>query len=688
MNPPQRTLFLFLWFISPLILMSQTRYPGVVSGRILDIHSRTPVEYANILLLDTLTGEIVTGIVSDSNGCFRMDNVPFGAFVAEYSFIGYAKNRTLPVVISRKIPVVDMGELLLDPSTVTMNEVTVTAEKSMMITKIDRKVFNVQKEIMAQTGTVTDMLQTIPSVTVDIDGNISLRGSGVTILINGRPSVMTGSANLEQMPASLIERIEVITNPSAKYKPDGTGGIINIILKKERKTGFNGILGANVGNHSRFNTNLQLNYNPGKVNLFGNYSYRQGYRHRTRELSSRTIDTATSQSVYLEQNGGGTSWRHSHLGQLGFDWIIGEKDVAGIAGTYNYRESNRGDSTWNQYRDNNQDLTEEFSRLRDGKESEQSIGLTTYYEHAFNREEEHLLWFDFEYQRDEEGENDMWTTRYYFPGYPQGQDHSMGLNIDEEFDLNLGYSRPLWEDAALELGYEGTMQITDKDQTVESFDSVSMQWVPEPQEGSSFHGNQTVHALYVILAWEWKKFSVLGGLRAEETLLDLDFRSLDTTAKSDYFALYPTLHMGITSGKNEWQLNYSRRVRRPDVDDMNPVPEYRDPRNIWVGNPDLKPEDIHSFELGYSLNLKRLTLVPTLFYRYKVNGFTRVTSSLNDTILVTTLDNLSTDQSAGLDLSGNWEIEKVANINFSASGYFNQIDASDIGYSNNKSAFS
>lgn len=146
--------------------------------------------------------------------------------------------------------------------------------------------------------------------------------------------------------------------------------------------------------------------------------------------------------------------------------------------------------------------------------------------------------------------------------------------------------------------------------------------------------------------------------------------------------------MGIKSGKNEWQLNYSRRVRRPDVDDMNPVPEYRDPRNIRVGNPDLKPEDIHSVELGHSLQLKNLILVPTLFYRYKVNGFTRVTTSLNDTVLVTTMENLSTDQSAGLDLSGSWQIEKVVSINFSASGYYNQIDASDIGYSSNKSAFS
>lgn len=237
MRNPLLPLAICASLIFPATLPAQTRYPGVVTGRILDEDTRQPVEYANVLLLDTLSGEMVSGNVTDSSGYFRIDQVPPGSFMMEYSFIGYAKNRTGPVVVTRKDPSVDLGELILDPAAVIMNEVTVTAEKTMMITRIDRKVFNVQQDIMAQTGTVTDMLQTIPSVTVDIDGNISLRGSGVTILVNGRPSVMTGNANLEQMPASLIDRIEVITNPSARYKPDGTGGIINIILKKERKRG-------------------------------------------------------------------------------------------------------------------------------------------------------------------------------------------------------------------------------------------------------------------------------------------------------------------------------------------------------------------------------------------------------------------------------------------------------------------
>ncbi|MCX6304437.1 MAG: TonB-dependent receptor [Bacteroidetes bacterium] len=683
--------FLLLVFLSlaQLTLFSQTRNPGIVSGRVVDAQNQKPVEYANMVLLDSLTGKMVAGVVSDSNGFFRIANVPFGSYVMEYTFIGYEKQRSKPIAISRKHPKADLGVLNLGASSITMNEVTITAEKSMMINKIDRKVFNVQKDIQAQTGTVTDVLQTIPSVSVDMDGNISLRGSGsVTILINGRPSVMSGAANLEQMPASLVEKIEVITNPSAKYKPDGTGGIINIILKKERKSGFNTILGANVGNNSRFNTNLQLNYNTGTINVFGSYGFRQDYRYRTSELKSQAIDTSSGKSTWLFQNGAGYARPISHLAQLGFDLGMSNKDVAGISGTYNYRQVKRHDTTSNLYEDADLQPTEKFTRFHNGKETQNSAGITAFYEHTFNKEDEHQLRAGFEYESDKESENDYYTNKYTIPALPDTSDQSLTANQEQTINITLDYSRPLWEDASLEAGYEGDIQITDQNQDVGHLDPETGQWILYQGESNKFHANQTVHAFFATLSCIWKKFSVMGGLRAEETLLNLDFKTLDTTAKNDYFALYPTIHLRYEAGKNEWQLNYSRRVNRPDGEDMNPVPEYRDPRNIFVGNPHLKPEDIHSLEFGYAVKFKNVSLVPTLFYRQKVNGFTMVTNSLNDSVLVTTIDNLAKDQSAGLDLSGTAQVAKIISLNFSASGFYSQIDASNIGYSSAKSTFS
>lgn len=675
--------------ILPFYSFSQNRYPGVVSGRILEAGSGSPVEYANIVLRSALTDSMVNGTVSDSLGWFRIPNVPQGSYRAEYSFIGYEKKKSDPFTIDRKHIKIDLGALQLLAASTTMNEVTVTAERSMMITKIDRKVFNVQKDIQAQTGTVTDVLQTIPSITVDMDGNISLRGSGaVTILINGRPSVLATSANLEQMPASLVERIEVITNPSAKYKPDGTAGIINILLKKEKKSGFNAILGANAGSNSRFNTNLQLNYNTGKVNLFGSYGYRQDYRWRSSDLNSQTIDTVTGNSVYLTQTTEGEARPTSHLGRLGIEWDISPKDYAGISGTFNFRKVNRSDLTTYMYQDTSFSTTEQLWRDHSGLEKETSLGLKANYEHTFDKEKEHTLQADFEYQRDAESEEDNYTNVYQFPPYPDEVSRSLADNSEQNLNLMVNYSRPLWARSSMEAGYEGNMQLTNQKQEVDGWNPDAGGWIADTSQGNRFWANQTVHALYVTASFTWGKFSVMGGLRAEEALVNLEFRSLNATAQNDYFALYPTLHLDLSSGKNEWQLNYSRRVNRPDGEDMNPVPEYRDPRNIFVGNPDLKPEDIHSIELGYSLRLKQLTLVPTLFYRYKVHGFAWVTSSLNDSVLITTIDNLATDQSAGLDLSGTWQIGKIANLNFSASGFYSQLDASNIGYEAGKSVFS
>jgi len=686
-----KRLILVLLLLLPLsfMLFSQSKEPCTITGRIIDRETGGPVEYANIVLRDTVNHKMVTGIVSDSNGYFRLKDVPFGTFYLEYSFIGYEKQRSAVITLSKKHVKTDMGDLLLSPSAINMNEVTITGERAMMINKIDRKVFNVQKDIQAQTGTVTDMLETIPSVSVDMDGNITLRGSGnVTVLINGRPSLMTNSANLEQMPASLVEKIEVITNPSARYRPDGTGGIINIILKKERKAGFNTIVGANVGNNSRWNTNLQLNYNTGKVNLFGSYGFRQDVRYRSGDLQSQTIDTINKSSTYLDQVSSGYSRSVSHLGQLGTDWSMGKKDFAGITGTYNYRENKRSNTDTNVYRNNSQELSEKYTRILNGSEIEQNIGGTAFWEHVFNREDEHILRLDAEYQQETEKEDDYWTNDYYFPAYPQGKDHTTANNGNKEFNMTVNYGRPLWKDAALEAGYEQITQISDMDQVVEHWDSETGTWTTDTSATNHYRSNQSVYALYGTLNWSIKKFSVMAGLRAEETTVRLDFFTLDTAIKSNYFALYPTIHLSLASGKNEWQLNYSRRVNRPDGEDMNPVPEYRDPRNIYVGNPNLKPEDIHSLEFGYAFHLENFTFIPTLFYRYKVNGFTRVTNSLNDSVLITTIENMAKDQSAGLDISGSWQAGKWLNLNFSASGFYSQIDASNIGYSANKSTFS
>lgn len=671
----------------PLSLHAQPYNKGVVIGKICDEQSKSPIEYTNIVLRAMPSDSMLTGTVTDRNGSFKIKDVPYGTYIIEYFFIGYEKKRTSPFMLSSQKNKVDLGMLNLVPSVTTMSEVSINAERSTMITKIDRKVFNVQKDIQAQTGSVNDVLQTIPSVSVDMDGNISLRGSGsVTILINGRPSLLTTSANLEQMPASLIEKVEVITNPSARYKPDGTAGIINIVLKKERKTGLNGILGANAGNNQRYNSNLQLNLNTGKVNLFGSYGYRKDYRWRGSELNSQSIDTSTHNSLTLLQTSDGSARMNSHLAQFGIDWALTENDIIGFSANLNLRTNERGDSTMNRYQDDHSIVSEQYQRIHTGSEEENSLGVKANYEHKFDKEGEHVLRFDADFERDAESEDDFYDNVYQIPAYLIATSRSLADNSEQSLNLAANYNRPIFEKSSLEAGYEGNVQITDQSQEVSDWDPTTLLWIMGT-EGNKFYANQTVHALFSTVSSTWGKFSMMAGLRAEEALLNLEFRTISATTKSNYFSVYPSLHLALAQGQNEWQLNYSRRVNRPDGEDMNPVPEYRDPRNVFVGNPDLKPEDIHSIEFGYSIRKKNLSLVPTVFYRYKVNGFTMVTTSINDSVLMTTRANLATDQSAGIDLSGALQLDKICNFNFSTSGFYSQIDASNIGYTANKSTF-
>lgn len=673
----------------PALSNAQIRPNGIIQGRIIETQDKTPVEYANVALIDTLNGKLVNGAVTDSTGSFRLSDIPNGVYFLEYSFIGYEKQRTKPIRIDRKNNRVDAGELGLTVSAVNMKEVTISAEKNMIVNRIDRKIFNVQQDIMAQTGTVTDVLQNIPAVSVDMDGNITLRGSGnVTILINGRPSAMSGTATLEQMPASLVERVEVITNPSAKYRPDGTAGIINIVLKKTRKAGFNGSLGGNIGNNDRFNTNLQLNVNTGKVNIYGSYGFRKDYRWRSGTLNSQTIDTSAHRSTYFYQYSDGYSRPLSNLGTLGLDWNISDKDVTGISGTLNYRGFDRVSTSINQYRNDSLQPVEEFTRYQDGPDYETSVGGNAYYEHTFDKESENRLRVDFDLEYDDEHENYTYNSVYRLPDYPNSLDYNYNHILSERFNPLLTYTRPLWKNASLESGYDGNIEISDQDFLVQHYDPELQNWVTDSSLTNHYKGNQTVHAFFGTLSYTIGKFAFMAGIRPELALLNIDYITANTTIKQTYFAVYPTLHLSLESGKNEWQLNYSRRVNRPDPEDLNPVPEYRDPRNFFVGNPDLKPEDIHSFEFGYAVRTTHVNLIPAIFYRYRVNGFTVVTYNANDSVLVTTMENLAHDQSAGFDFSGNAQIAKILSLNFSASGFYNEIDASNIGYSSNKTALS
>jgi hypothetical protein len=292
----------FILVIAFTSLAAQKPTTGTLTGTIVDKESKVPIEFATVMLQSVTDSSKMSGTTTDAKGKFSFDKVGFGKYKIAYSFIGFEKQKTDIITINEKNRNINAGILGLSVSSQEIKDIEVIGERSTYSNTIDRKVFNVGKDLIGKTGFVSDLMQNVPSLTIDIDGNISLRGSeNVMVLINGKPSALMGTnraAVLQQMPASSIERIEVITNPSAKFKPDGTSGIINIVLKKNKSLGMNGTIQANAGNDQRYNGNMIANYNSGKVNVYGSYSIRQDDRMRYTIDSRKRTDPLTNEVDY------------------------------------------------------------------------------------------------------------------------------------------------------------------------------------------------------------------------------------------------------------------------------------------------------------------------------------------------------------------------------------------------------
>lgn len=677
------------FFISSVVIAQQVT--STLSGVIIDKASKAAVEFANVELLNNTDSVLVKGMVTDSKGRFSFEQVKMGNYVIRYSFIGYEK-MIIPVTVDKAR--INMGSLEIVLTNNPMNNVTVTSTRSLLNTSIDRKSYDVTKDIMAQSGTASDVLKNVPSVEVDIEGNVSLRGSGdVMILINGRTSPLLGKMNkaevLQQFPANTIERIEVITNPSARYKPDGTSGIINIVLKKNVKGGWNGTLTGNAGNRDRYNTSATLNYKPGKLNIFGNYGIRKDDRLRTNTITREYLDATThAVSGYYTEDGNATTRPLTHLATLGFTYAPNKNNSFGLSGNYSNRDQEMTQVNTKIFSDKNHNYTSYFDRIRLMPNNEKEKDATAFWEHNFPGED-HTLRVEFNVASSKENETNYYRNVYHFPGTNTTLDNNLIYQGDDQQQLTIDYSHTISESAKLEAGYSGSFNQQDFNFHNEYFDISSSKFVVDKVKTNQFLFNQTIHGLYGTYQKNYERFGYSLGLRLEESIIRGYQVTRDTTIKNDYLKLYPTIHLAYEMTDNaQLQLNYSRRVHRPEGDDINPFPEYQDPYNVRAGNAKLLPEIIHSVEFGYKWQNKHFSFVPSLYYRYKQNGFTQVTVPVNDSVLLTTQQNLSNDQSAGLELIFSAKAGTFFSSNLSANFFYNQINADNLGYFDKKTIIS
>jgi outer membrane receptor protein involved in Fe transport len=681
---------LALLLIHPRVLHAQPPTEGVVTGIVTDASTRAPLENANLLLRSRADSSRVFATTTLKDGAFLFPHVPPGAYVVECSLIGHTSFRSPEFVLGAASPRMDLRTISLKPSALLLDEVVITSERSLFNNSIDRRVYNVDHDLMAKSSSVSDLLQNIPSVQVDVDGGVSLRGSpDVMILINGKKSPLMGKSRadvLQQLPAATIEKIEVITNPSARFTPEGTSGIINIVTRKGAGSGVNGDVTGHVGTASRSNENLSLGYRPGKLELFVNYSHRDDRRKRIGTDARSQIASGSTHNS-LEDNQIAMRPR-VHLGTLGLSYHPDPKNTLELSSEYFDRRPSREGLSTIVSQGTGGAILSDYDRRQSGYESEQETGGTAAFEHDFPKED-HNLRVEANVSDVPQTELANFVEHWRTPAKPDPASTILLRQTERQGHVTLDYADPVDEQSKLEAGYALEVHRQDIRSDAESLDVIQQAFRQDLSKTYRFKLDQAIHAVYGTYERSLGKFSVLGGLRAEYASVRSDLVTGGSPFDDKYSGLYPTLHMAYqASERGQVQLNYSRRIRRPESDDLNPFPEYTDPYNIDSGNPRLKPESIHSYELGYRLRGEHFSLAPTIYYRDRRDGFTRVTQAINDSTFLRTMANLASDRSAGLEPVVTMSVGRALQANLNGNVFYDQIDASNIGYAGKKSVVS
>lgn len=569
-----------------------------------------------------------------------------------------------------------------------LDKVEVTAQQQTFYNAIDRKVYLVGKDVVSGTGSASDLLQNVPSVQVDVEGKVSLRGdSGVAILVNGKSSAAIErdpAAALEALPADAIERVEVITNPSAKHRPEGTAGIINLVLKRTRTEGRSGTLRANAGNDGRYNASLSGTEPRGRLTLHGRLAARQDSRPRDSE----------ERRAQPEPEGG---WRtvaqrteeegrpHSLFADAGLDFKPAPETQAGVMVGFGSREDERRSRQTHVARGADGTATADRERVRRAPEREQEWELELRLTHAFDRDRE--LEIELESEIETEREDDWFTTHHRTPQRAPDVERTLSTGRQRQIELTIDYTHELAAGAKLEAGYAGEYETSDSDADVSLLDSLAGEWRPDARRSDRFIHDTMVHAAYATYGRPVGKFGYQAGLRFEHAADRTERPDAAVRGRSDYQRLYPSLHLSHDlRDAHRLQLNYSHRVDRPDGRDLNPFVDYEDPSHLRAGNPALRPEHTHSIEAGWEYRAHETTLLASIYHRHRYDGVTDVTRFVDATTLLTTPENVGQSRSSGLELGATGRWRDSVGLDFSANVFRHEFDARNLGFAGRRAA--
>lgn len=642
-----------LLFISTLCSAINDPY-GRISGTVMDKELNEPIPYATVVINDT-EGNLVTGITSGDDGTFSIENIKSGDYVFKIQFIGY-KTYSKEVHIDRNNTRIDLGTVALEPDVSMLDETVVVAERTTIEQRVDRKIINVGKDLMTTGASASELMQNVPSVNVDQDGNISLRGnSNVRILVDGKPTNMDPAQLLKQIPSTSIKSIELITNPSAKYNPEGMSGIINIVLHKNANQGFNGNLntGLTQGENTRFNGSLDMNYRTGKFNFYGNFGGNFGRRLNEGIIN---LPEANSQQHFKAENR-----RESYLYKIGIDFYADEKNTFSIYTNQNLYDG--GPLAYLDFTDFG-NSSRSFRQYIDGNFDNVNSSYNFLFDHDFN-DDGHDLQVELDFNNFDETETtsvDFDENNFNFEPYIDRVDENR-----KNFTGNIDYVNPLSEVSKLEVGAEARLLTTDND-----YDAGN-----PLMNDAMYQYERDIYSFYSTFGQNFEKWNYQFGARLESYAVNANYNGEDVY-EDDYLTLYPSAFVSYNqSEQNTFQLSYSRRVDRPGFSQVNPIRQVASPRLTVAGNPQLDPQFTNSLELNYTRKLgKKGSLTSGVFYRRTDDQISQVFQEVANEpgSLLLTFTNYGNNNSYGTEFSLNYKFFDWWSTNSGLEIYHNTLE--------------
>lgn len=684
MKPFLSSLFLLFFLIFPLLnFAQQSPQKGKLKGKLTAERNKEALPFATVSIY-TEKDSLIGGGISGEDGKFLVE-IPFGKYYALIEFMGFEPVKTSVFGLSQDNPLQDLGEIQLTVSAADLNEVVVQGEKTIMELALDKRVFNVGKDLANAGGNASDILMNLPSISVDPQGNVLLRGSSnVRILIDGKPSGLVsfkGGSGLRQLPANLVERVEVITNPSARYEAEGMAGVINIILKKDAKQGFNGSFEVVTGAPTNLGFSANLNYRKNKINWFINYGI--AYRNLPsvgtiyQEVYGQNSTFITSQT----REGNVESINNNVRG--GLDYFFNEKSV--LTASYLWRRSDARRITDIRYQDyiNSIDNYQSFTtRRQDEKEREPNSEISLSYKKTFEQKG-HELTTAFTYLNYWENSDQIYTQNTFSPiGMPLSGANLIQYSLNDEYEnqylVQMDYTKPFGKDGKLESGFRTSFREMKNDYLVTQEDENGIANTILGLD-NVFVYDENILAAYAIYGNKINKISYQAGLRAEHTDVNTILEETNESNPRNYANLFPSAHLTYNlTAENAFQFSYSRRVRRPVYNDLSPYVTLSDARNFFSGNPDLDPEFTDALELGHIKYFENGTLFSTVYYRSTQDKIDRIRSVEPNGNATTIPFNLNGENAFGLEFSGDYKLTSWWKMDLNVNFFYADIDGRNI----------